>query len=139
MDKTALIDHLRAEEGCERSVYKDHRGYSTIGVGHLVDKRLNAGLSDNIINIILEEDLGNVFDELDAHVPWWREMPNGPKLALAAMCFQMGWPRLSKFKKTLAFLEAGDYASAADEALDSSWKMQTPERAERVAQMMRIE
>lgn len=135
--KSDLIKHLRFEEGVRSSAYRDHKGYLTIGVGRLIDARLNGGLSDDEINYLLGNDLTNVFDELDKHIPWWRDTPSGAQMALSAMCFQMGWPRLSKFKKTLALLKDGEYHAASVEAKDSKWAKQTPERAERVCRMMR--
>jgi lysozyme len=42
-----------------------------------------------------------------------------------------------RFKKTLAALEARDFDRAADEALDSLWARQTPNRAERIAAAIR--
>ncbi len=102
----------------------------------MVDERLGGGLSEPIIDALLDDDINTVAEELDRNVPWWRGMPEGVQNALAAMCFQLGWPRLSKFKKTLTFLKAGWYAQAADEALDSKWaRDDTPERAERVTAM----
>ena len=45
------------------------------------------------------------------------------------MVFQMGRPRVSKFKKTLKAINEGDFTTAADEMLDSRWADQTFERA----------
>jgi len=48
---------------------------------------------------------------------------------LIEMVFQMGRPRVSKFKKTLKAINEGDFTTAADEMLDSRWADQTFERA----------
>jgi lysozyme len=48
------------------------------------------------------------------------------------MCFQLGRPRLSKFKNMIAAVEDHDWAKMADEMEDSTWFKQTPERAQRL-------
>jgi len=48
------------------------------------------------------------------------------------MCFQLGRPRLSKFKNMIAAVEDLDWASMSDEMEDSNWYRQTPQRAERL-------
>ena len=37
MDRDKLIEELRADEGEKLVAYRDHLGYWTIGVGHLID------------------------------------------------------------------------------------------------------
>ena len=53
------------------------------------------------------------------------------------MAFNLGWPRLSRFKNMIEALKAGDYGRAADEALDSKWADQVGTRAERIATVYR--
>jgi len=48
------------------------------------------------------------------------------------MCFQLGRPRLSKFKNMIAAVEDLDWAKMADEMEDSNWFKQTPNRAQRL-------
>ena len=48
------------------------------------------------------------------------------------MCFQLGRPRLSKFKNMIAAVEDLDWAKMADEMEDSNWYRQTPNRAQRL-------
>ena len=43
--KENLIRSLRGEEGEVLTEYKDHLGYSTIGVGRLIDKRKGGGIT----------------------------------------------------------------------------------------------
>ena len=59
------------------------------------------------------------------------------KIAIADMCYQLGFNGLSKFKNSMAFMATGDYNSAADEFLCSRWAVQTPKRAKRVTDMIR--
>ena len=56
---------------------------------------------------------------------------------LIEMLFQMGYPRVSKFKKTLKALDEGDFKTAANEMLDSRWHKQTPARAIELSTIIR--
>ncbi|HCS70073.1 MAG TPA: lysozyme [Rhodospirillaceae bacterium] len=128
-----LAKRLENHEGRVRHAYEDSEGYLTIGVGHLIDKRLGGGLPDPIIDALLQHDIAQVYADLDRNLPDWIALPAGPQMALAEMCFQLGWPRLSGFKKMLAAVAAHDFQTAHDEALDSKWADQTPGRAREVA------
>ena len=48
------------------------------------------------------------------------------------MCFNMGAPRLSQFKKFIAGINASDWSVAAIEMMDSRWANQVGVRAERL-------
>ena len=84
-----------------------------------------------------ENDIEKFIDQMDAQMPGWRDYPENTQLALANMAFQMGISGLIKFEKMFAALDEGDYNTAADEALDSLWARQTPNRAERVTDVIR--
>ena len=60
------------------------------------------------------------------------------KDVLIEMVFNLGYSRLSNFKKMFEALEKGDYDEAANQMLDSSWHKQVGKRAERLAYFMRI-
>ena len=53
------------------------------------------------------------------------------------MCFNMGLPRLSKFKNSLAAMKNGDYDIAALEFLDSNWAKQVGSRSITITDMIR--
>jgi lysozyme len=124
---------LEADEGRKSTLYRDSLGVETFGVGHNAYK----ALSDRAIDQILEDDINEAVADLDRNIPWWRSLSESRQLALANMCFQLGYPRLARFKKMMAALEAGDYAEAAKEANDSLWAIQTPKRARRIISMIR--
>ena len=48
------------------------------------------------------------------------------------MCFNMGAPRLSKFKKFIGGVNSGDWNTAAVEMMDSRWAKQVGVRADRL-------
>ena len=51
--------------------------------------------------------------------------------------FNMGRPRLSKFKGMKRGVDARDWNTAADEMVDSGWYKQVTNRADRLVQRMR--
>ena len=53
------------------------------------------------------------------------------------MMFNMGYPRLSKFKGMKRGVDARDWNAAADEMVDSRWYDQVTNRAERLVERMR--
>ena len=135
--RSALVAHLRREEGCVLHAYQDHLGYWTIGVGRLIDRRRGGGIDAAEADYLLGRDLERRAAELDGRLPWWRGQPEEVRVALLALAFQLGVGGLLGFSRTLAALQAGERARAAVEALDSAWARQTPARARRVAGMLR--
>ena len=59
------------------------------------------------------------------------------KQIVANMMFNMGRPRLSKFKGMKRGVDAEDWNAAADEMVDSAWYRQVTNRAERLVERMR--
>jgi hypothetical protein len=49
---------------------------------------------------------------------------------ICEMCFQLGKPRVMKFKKMWEGIRAADYNKAADEMIESNWHKQTTKRCE---------
>jgi lysozyme len=52
------------------------------------------------------------------------------------MCFNLGAPRLSKFKKFIAAINDEQWIEAAVEMMDSRWARQVGPRAERLKQIV---
>ena len=140
-DDHLLNQELRRDEGVEYKLYFDTLGIPTTGVGHNLNaKPLPEGwtypLTDDQVDQLLADDIGDVFNELDRVFPWWRGMSYGRQRALANMCFNLGITRLSGFKNTLAAMEQGRYTTAAAGMMASKWAEQVGKRAERLAEMM---
>lgn len=132
-----LIRQLVIDEGFRKSAYQDSEGYWTIGYGTLIDERLGAGLTETEAGILLRNRVFEAMRELDRTYPWWKTLPEPARLGLANMAYNLGIVRLSGFRKMLAALKAGQFAKAADEALDSRWAKQVGDRAERIAALYR--
>jgi len=58
--------------------------------------------------------------------------------ALTEMVYQMGKKGVSGFPNMLDALKSGDYDRASQEALDSLWAQQTPQRAKEVAERLKF-
>lgn len=134
MNRALLAAQLEIDEGARRHPYKDTKGKLTIGIGRNLE---DAGISPEEARMLLANDLDWVEVDLDRNLDWWRDMSEERQQALANMCFNLGWPRLSTFKKMLSALEAGDYDRAADEALDSKWARQVGARATRISKQIK--
>ena len=141
MNLEAMKEEIKQEECFSNKVYFDILGYGTIGYGHLVtplDKFKEGVVYDN-------KELEKVF-EYDFQIAYQDGMsltkdidiPDEAKEIVIHMCFQMGKPKVSKFKKMFEALRNKRYDIASTEMLDSLWhKQHTPARAERLANRMR--
>jgi len=137
MTDADFLKMLKRHEGVRKSLYKDSRGYWTIGAGFLVDPALNAGLSDDEIDAILIIRVQKTVDDLDKHEPWWRNMSDNRRAALMDMAYNLGEAHLETFTNTLAYMKAGNYNQAATGMLNSLWAKQVGDRAKELADMMR--
>lgn len=127
-----LIDMIRRHEGVVKHAYEDSRGYLTIGVGRLIDKRLGGGLSDDEIDFCLANDIKRCQAEAKTY-DWFAGLNVPRKAVIISLLFNLGKPRFDAFKKTHAALEAGDFPTAAEELLDSKWAIQVGKRADEMA------
>ena len=97
------------------------------------------GIDDRLIDIVelLANDVKRVNGELARAFSWYKTVAPARKDAMMDMCFNMGLPRLKKFKKALAAMAMGDYNEAAIEFLDSRWSSQVGQRAITITDMIR--
>lgn len=124
-----LRKDLIADEGIRLKPYKCPAGKLTIGVGRNIE---DIGITTAEAMTLLDNDIERINRELDANLSWWRGRPDHVQRGMANMCFQLGISKLLEFRRMLSALQAGDYATARKEAMDSNWYRQTPARAERV-------
>ena len=144
MNKDQLREELAEDEGCKFEIYLDHLGLPTFGIGALIkdgdpecgqpvgtpvdEERVRQRFSLDIAVTI--EDCKVLYDDFD-------DLPEECQLVIANMMFNMGRPRLSKFKGMKAGIDARDWSKAADEMVDSRWHDQVPNRAKRLVKRMR--
>ena len=131
---------IKEHEGFRDTVYSDSLGFATVGYGHLVLP------TDDFVEGVEypKEDLEKLF-ELDFNEALQSandlleeiEVPETIRGVICEMCFQLGKPRVMKFKKMWEGIEAADYNKAADEMIDSAWHKQTTSRCESLAELVR--
>ena len=143
MDKEQLMKELIADEGFEYEIYLDHLGYPTLGVGHLITEKdeehgkpVGTPISEQRIRECLDQDIEIVCSELDRNEPWWRNLDDNRQRILANMCFNLGYPRLSNFKRFIAAVQTSQWETAAREMMDSKWSGQVGDRAKRLRDRM---
>ncbi len=144
MNIDKLREQLAEDEGCKFEIYLDHLGYETFGIGHLV-RDLDPEYGEPVGTHVSEERVIDAFEgDIDITLADcllvfddFASFPEEVQLILANMMFNMGMPRLSKFKKMIAAVEAGDYQEAAAQMKDSRWYHQVTNRAERLIKRMK--
>ncbi len=132
-----VAETLAEDEGFKPHAYLDSQGYWTIGHGICIDKYLGCGITKEESRYLMVNRLGQAEVALDRNVPWWRSLSDARQEVLLNMAYNLGIKRLLNFEKMLAACQAGDFAKAAEEMLDSLWRKQVGQRAERLATMMR--
>ena len=146
MNREAVYEQLKIDEGVVYGIYNDHLGYPTFGVGHLIleddeefgrpvgtavtEERVRACFARDLD--IAERECCTLYGEGD-----FRAFPDEVQQILVNMMFNMGRPRLSKFKKMNEAIRQKDWNGAAVEGRDSRWYRQVTQRAERL--MKRLE
>ena len=137
--ETLQADIIKEEGGNVLEPYKDHLGFWTIGVGHLI----RDGEKEELMKPITEEKGIELFQvdfmraKKDAEF-FYKDMDidDNAKECVIHMSFQLGLPRLSKFLKFKECLSNKDYAGAMAEMKDSRWYNQTTNRANRLIAKM---
>ena len=153
-DRQDLIDKLVVAEGLRLQVYKDTLGIDTIGIGrNLEDRGISKeerdwmdipsidhvyewGITEADAVYLATNDVQIVEEELVRAHPCVDRLDSVRQLILIDMAFNMGVPRLCKFKKMWAAVEAEDFPTAAKEMLDSRWAKQVKGRATKLANAM---
>ena len=143
--RVRLKEDITADEGKVLEIYKDHLGYPTVGVGHLIlegdeefGQPIGTKITETRCDELLFRDLNIVLSECeDRFHNNWIDWPEEVKLIIANMAFNLGLTRLVKFKKMFAALNEGDYKKASEEGLDSRWAKQVYNRAKRLMNRLR--
>ena len=139
-----LREELKTDEGCKYEIYLDHLGLPTFGIGPLVTERdpeyqkeVGTVVDEIRVNEVFEQDIQVTVDECKILFVDWSNLPEEVKLITANMMFNMGRPRLSKFKKMIQAIKDGDWLEAANQMKDSRWYKQVTNRADRLISRMK--
>ena len=141
-----IVKILNYEEGYKERPYIDTEGYPTVACGVKIGPK-GASLSNYIFTV--PREVGDVWLEsfVASTIKKMNENPliisamkacnQERKDILISMSYQMGVQGLAGFKNTLAMVSSGNFSGAASGMLSSKWAKQTPNRANRHAEVMR--
>ena len=152
--REAFIEKLIAHEGLRLEVYQDTLGIDTIGIGRNLEDRgitkeelegldipsidhvYEYGLTEADAAYLAHNDVEIVEEELVRAHPCVDRLDSVRQLILMDMAFNMGVPRLCKFKKMWNAIHDDNFQAAAKEMLDSRWANQVKSRATKLANAM---
>ena len=139
MNIAKLREEITSDEGCRLEVYLDHMGYCTTAVGHLIcehdpefGKPVGTPITQERCDELFDQDIAIVVKEVKTLVDDFDSIPEDIQHVLCNLLFNMGRPRLSKFKKFLAAINRSDWVDAGKELKDSRYYTQVTNRANRL-------
>jgi len=149
-----FIEELIKHEGLKLQGYQDTLGIDTIGIGRNLEDRgitkqeldeldipnidhvYEYGITEADAVYLATNDVQIVEEELVRAHPCVDRLDSVRQLIVMDMAFNMGVPRLCKFKKMWNAIHDEDFPTAAKEMLDSRWANQVKGRATKLANAM---
>lgn len=150
-----FLDKLIEHEGMVLTVYKDSLGIETIGIGrNLKDRGISKeeldymdipnmelvyqhGLTEADARYLAMNDIKIVENELCKVHPCVENLDAVRQLVLMDMAFNMGVPRLCKFKNMWSAIHEENFEAASLEMMDSRWARQVGRRAKILSDAMK--
>ena len=138
-----IKEDLVRHEGYVTEIYLCSEGYATFGIGHMVTEQdmeftwpVGTPVEDERILQVFHDDCKVAIEDAELLVSDLSSHPDRVIRVLVNMAFNIGRPRLSKFKKMLAAVEDKDYVKASEEMKDSKWYKQVGRRSEELVEIM---
>lgn len=124
---------LERREGFRDVVYRDSRGFPTVGIGHFVLPADNLSVGDQIstarINAFFRSDINKAFNAAYSQARELGKHKDADMIAvLTSVNFQLGTGWTREFNNTWAKLKRGDWEGAVSNISRSLWSQQTPTR-----------
>ena len=153
-NRSHFLDKLVEHEGLVLTVYKDTLGIDTIGIGrNLKDRGISKeeldyldipsmevvyehGISEADARYLALNDIAIVENELCRVHKCVEDLDSVRQLVLMDMAFNMGVPRLCKFKLMWNAIHEQNWEAASIEMLDSKWARQVGRRAKILSDAM---
>ncbi len=154
-NRSHFLDKLIDHEGMVLTVYKDSLGIDTIGIGrNLKDRGISReeldyldipnmevvyehGISEADARYLALNDIAIVENELCRVHTCVENLDSVRQLVLMDMAFNMGVPRLCKFKLMWNAIHEQNWEAASREMLDSRWARQVGRRAKILSEAMK--
>jgi lysozyme len=154
-NRSHFLDKLIEHEGMVLSVYQDSLGIDTIGIGrNLKDRGISKeeldyldipsmevvyeqGITEADARYLALNDIAIVENELCKIHPCVHDLDAVRQLVVMDMAYNMGVPRLSKFKRMWNAIHEQKFGIASVEMLDSRWAAQVGRRATALSNAMK--
>lgn len=133
MDDTRLRAMLIRHEGWKLTMYNDTLGIPTIGAGRNLR---DTGITSEEAMVLLDNDIARWRKMLPFVFPDWDDFEEARQAALIDMTHNLGLAGLRGFKQMIGFVNAGDWARAAQAAKDSKWYGQVGIRGPEIVSML---
>jgi lysozyme len=146
MNKEILKKQIKRHEGEVLAVYEDSLGLKTLGVGHLIqstDHEYGQPVGTPVLQWVVDgyfdidfathlvETIKVFGEEEDFYA-----LPEDIQHVLVNMCFNLGAPRLSKFRKMLGCARRHEWKEMATEMEDSTWFGQVGRRSKELQELV---
>jgi lysozyme len=146
MNLIKLQDEIAEDEGVKYETYRCSLGHLTGGIGHLItewDEEMYSGpvgtkIPHEQVDKWFNMDITRTIEDCKIIFTTFDSLPQDAQLVIANMCFQLGRPRLSKFKKFIAAVNDENWMLAGEEMQDSRWYKQTTNRADRLIERIQL-
>ena len=145
-----VVERLKLEEGLRLESYRDSGGVLTIGYGFNLEVPMDAvergyldghdpadGVTQEQAEWLLRHRAERAAEAFQRRWPPYADQPLIVRVALADMAYELGDTGLAGFHTMLRLLDQGDYDAAADDALQTLWAREVPNRARRVTDLFR--
>ncbi len=142
-EEIIIIEHLLIQdEGIRLLPYFDccgkffrkcfcaKQGKLTIGIGRNIE---DIGITELESIELVRNDVIDITRKVERSFSWFKDLNTPRKIVILSMVFNLGLDGFKEFKKMIKCIESGDFASAANHALDSKWHIQVKDRAKRLA------
>ena len=113
MNIDVLRKEIEADEGCKYETYHCSEGHLTGGIGHLITewdeevyaKPIGTPISEEQVQEWFEKDVQTAINDCQDIFNDFDSLPEDIQHVLINMAFQLGGPRLRKFKLMIAAVE----------------------------------
>ena len=109
MNLIKLQNEIADDEGVKYETYRCSEGYPTGGIGHLItewdeeyyEQPMGTKIPNEQVDDWFAKDIETTIKDCNLLFSQFDNLPEEIQHVLANMCFQLGRPRLSKFKNIL--------------------------------------
>ena len=144
MNINTLRKEIEADEGVKYELYYCSENHLTGGIGHLITewdidyygKPIGYPVPEQQVQDWFLNDVQVAIQDCQTIFSAFDKLPDEIQHVLINMAFQLGGPRLRKFKMMIAALQQNNFVEAGRQMLDSRWAKQTPNRAQALSKQM---